>query len=390
MEGKKMKQKQQKSGNTVLTIRMMLFSVIGLLVSNVLPAVEFCVNKDPKPTFTEKNFVLLEKINQIEDSDDQENILAYPKAMTADSKGNLYVFDTAQTKVFKINKDLKIVKSYGQSGEGPGDFINAFRYDRVSMYCNDVYVYVLTSNRYQVIVLDLNLNFIDDFRMRHDFKGLSPCFTVAKNGDIVLYSPEGKGTFFIYNNKMKLRSKVSIDLKLFEFLFFDPPKCMIENRLNRNRIFLKSDMIRDTKRAVFCLDTANLFIFNGNRLEDQFKLYSRKILDQFKPRLARSLKQVSHSLKIKKGRTGFQCGYLKLFRNFFIDKDTGKSFYLEYIDVNEKTIYLYNFDFEGNLLKIYQFSDKNIYLNKMSFKLKRNKLFYARDGDDKIVTYREK
>jgi DNA-binding beta-propeller fold protein YncE len=385
-----MNQKQQKSSKTIMRTSLLIL-LTGFIFSNLLAAAEFTVLKDPKATFTEneKNYVMLEKVNQLTDSIDQEEFLAFPRAIAADDKGNIYVFDTIMVKIFKYDRDLKLVKSFGQQGQGPTDFMVPHRGTDVGLYCTDEKLYVLIGKSKQLIVLDKDLNYVGEFRQKLPERYLTRHFTVNKDGDFVFYSRTGNGIWWVYDHEMKFKSKFSIDLKLFEFLFFEPPRCLFENMSNTNKIEIKHDIAKNSKLLVYCKDTSSLFVFNNNRLEKRFNLYSRKILDKFKPRLARTLEEFSGSSNRKIGNSRIMCGYRSVFTNFFIDKDTGKSFYLEYRDGDAKKIYLYNFDLEGKLLKINQVENKNAYRDRTVFKLKRNNIFYAVVSNETIVTYKE-
>lgn len=373
--------------------RSKFLSVIGLslfLLSTSLEPTEITVIKDPKPTFTEKKFVTLERVNQTRDSDDSDDFLAFPSGMAADHQGNLYVFDTARVKILKFNRQLDFVKSYGRKGRGPGDFAVPARYVSVDLYCNDVNLYVLNPLYSQLIVMDLDLNYLDEFRLDLEEDYINSRFAVNKAGHFVLYSPTGTGNILMLDHEMKLKSKFSFDIKWFEFLFFQPPMCLIENRSNRLKVSLAHDTLRDSRLLVYSFDTSTLLIFRDNKLEDRFNLYSQKILDQYKPLLKRALKEVSRARKKRKGRVRVPCGYLSPFVNFFVDKDTENSFYLEYRDVTEKMIYLYQFNLKGKFLKVYRFKEDTMYLNRMEFRIKRNKQFYALESQSTIVTYMEK
>ncbi len=61
-------------------------------------------------------------LGEVEDSD--ENYMFYlPSKIIGDSEGDLYVLDTGNHRVQKYGKDLEYILTFGNRGQGPGEFI---------------------------------------------------------------------------------------------------------------------------------------------------------------------------------------------------------------------------------------------------------------------------
>jgi hypothetical protein len=147
-------------------------------------------------------------------------------------------------------------------------------------------------------------------------------------------------------------------------------------------------MIDDTKLIAFSPYTSTVYLFEGNKLIHQFNLYSQPILNNFKKKLIR----IKEKLKRKRDRNNARrvrrksCLYSRVFTDFFVDKDSRRSFYLQYYDGDNKRIKIYRFNFDGQLEKIYflPFGKNGVVPH---FKIKKNHLFYAIDREGRIMAY---
>jgi len=106
-----------------MTKKISVFFIIFFTFSFLIYLQSVKVIKDPKPTHFEKKFVRLKMIKKVGYDFDDENFIGKVGSVTADREGNLYIYDSLQTKIFKLNKNLKLVKGFGSKGRGPGDFI---------------------------------------------------------------------------------------------------------------------------------------------------------------------------------------------------------------------------------------------------------------------------
>ncbi len=61
-------------------------------------------------------------LGEMEDSD-PEFMFFLPEQIIGDKSGNLYVLDTGNHRIQKFDKNLKFVASFGNKGQGPGEFL---------------------------------------------------------------------------------------------------------------------------------------------------------------------------------------------------------------------------------------------------------------------------
>ncbi len=69
--------------------------------------------------------------------------------------GNIYIYDTANSMFYKINKEFKVERKFGKKGEGPGELRNPIGF---YIYKNRIYI----NDIGKTIECDLNYNFIKE------------------------------------------------------------------------------------------------------------------------------------------------------------------------------------------------------------------------------------
>lgn len=84
--------------------------------------------------------------------------LAWPRFLDIDSKGNIYIVDTASASVKKFDKNGEFITSFGRQGNGPGEMIRPFMIALI-----DDIVLVAGNSAQRISRFDTAGNFIDEF-----------------------------------------------------------------------------------------------------------------------------------------------------------------------------------------------------------------------------------
>jgi len=89
---------------------------------------------------------------------DLENLgILKPEIMKVND-GNIYIYDTANSMFYKINKEYKVERKFGKKGEGPGELRNPIGF---YIYKNRIYI----NDIGKTIECDLNYNFIKENKL---------------------------------------------------------------------------------------------------------------------------------------------------------------------------------------------------------------------------------
>ncbi|MCX6581511.1 MAG: hypothetical protein NT166_15160 [Candidatus Aminicenantes bacterium] len=97
--------------------------------------------------------IKLEKIIEIGNS---EPIFQRIKAVSEDSNGNIYILDGSACKVYKVSPDGKLLLTFGQRGDGPGDMRRPY-----NLYALANGKIVVTESQFIVSFFDQSGKFID-------------------------------------------------------------------------------------------------------------------------------------------------------------------------------------------------------------------------------------
>ena len=371
-------------------VRVLFILTITLYVSGCGGGTDinspFNVNRNPEPTFEEKEPVPLELVAETKERISHQRYLAIPSSMVANSNGDLFVYDTAQTRIFKLNKLLQINKDFGRRGEGPGEFKTFGRSGGVYLQMFNENLYAYNNMGRKILIFDSDLNLIDEWH--YAGKGFSRTFAVDKEEN--LYFRNLTSGIWVFDKDSNLKCKLLEDTKLLEFLFFDPPPTMIDNPLKRKLYPIDFQMTSDSKFLAYSRYTANVFVYENLELKKVLAPYSKQLLDEYKVKLKtcfeRDKKYRSKRRKWKGKVLGY--AYVDMYRSFFTDQDDPGFFYLQYNYKGNKSYKLYRISLNGDLDRVY--SIKRDADSLMFFRIKKNNLFYAATYDGKVLAYKEK
>ena len=134
--------------------------------------------------------IYLQRIASIDEgfSDEEIDFFANISDLCIDSDDNLYVADSKLKKVFKFDKNWNFLLSFGQLGQGPGEFIGRLRI-RAG---NDGYIYITDDRNFRLYKYSPSGEFIRQFniaRITYDIpeiNSLGHIFTLSINGYYII------------------------------------------------------------------------------------------------------------------------------------------------------------------------------------------------------------
>ncbi|MCP4215788.1 MAG: hypothetical protein GY765_14140 [bacterium] len=136
--------------------------------------------KAPEPTHVERNFVPLELVKEINQDIDDRNFLAKPVALTVDDEGGLYVYDKRLIKIFKFDRNFKLVKTFAGQGRGPGElFGNSLPGQILEFWRGNLYV--SDDGNRKIVVFSKKGERVREIPLPSTFVGLFPMLDARGN-----------------------------------------------------------------------------------------------------------------------------------------------------------------------------------------------------------------
>ncbi len=340
--------------------------------------------KNPKPNCETKNYVELEKAGEVIDNIDSKEFLVMPWSLVADKNGDVFCFDAMMGKIYKYNKKLELLTTFGGKGYGPGEFGCKGRGGGfIYLYLGkDNILYAGDRNNKKILCFDKSGKLLDEIKMFvKPFAYIKPA--VDSLGNFYLHSENG-GVVDVYNHEGRLISTLLDKKDLACGLFYE-----LKKKLNRETFYfgscrevLEYDIIPGDKLIVLFRSSGLLTIQDKNRVILRKFLWPKKVLESYKADLKNAI-----------GEPGQMEGYSAFIYCLTLDRDTGKSFYLQggspKGDFNN---YIYQFDLKGNLKKVLFIKEK-IKKRKSFLQYKLNGLFYFigynKEENSTIYVYKE-
>lgn len=354
----------------------------GLLIitRGIFAEFKYEVIKDPKPSMKEKNFVALEKVDEIVDEVAKDVFLFYPYSATMDDRNNLYVYDLMQAKILQFDRFFKYVRSFGGVGAGPGEFIGKGKGHPVFINVGfDKKLYAHDWMARKVSIFDTEGKFIKHIimMMGGDTPFSKPVVDIQGNlllqefkGDRLVFSTLKGETLFSIDHKEKKKEILFAEEKLPD----DFAKMLNRLPFKYNWDELQMTLTRNSTLLVFFPLSATVQVINlkDKKPVKKFNVWPEEAIKWRKPQV----------LKRSKKR-----GYLSFFRSLFLDGDQDNMFYLDFtFNEDDWRHYVYKVNLDGELLEVLHFLEKE--KTYTEFMVKQNNLFVAK-CEDKIVIYKE-
>lgn len=357
-----------------------VFAVLLFITGSVFAEFKYEVIKDPKPNLKEKNFVALEKVDEITDEVAKDVFLFYPHSATMDDRNNLYVYDLMQAKILQFDRYFKFIRSFGGVGAGPGEFIGKGKMYPVFINVGlDKKLYAHDWMARKVSIFDTEGKFIKHITMMMigDTPFSKPVVDIQGNlllqefkGDRLVFSTLKGETLLSSDHKEKKKQILFAEEKIPD----DFAKMLNRLPFNYNWDELQMTLTRNSALIVYFPLSATVQVINlkDKKLVKKFNVWPEEAIKCRKPQV----------LKITKKN-----GYSRLFPSIFLDGDQDNIFYVDFIfNEDDRRHYVYKLNLDGELLEVLHFLEKEkTYTDVM---VKQNNLFVAR-CQDKIIIYKE-
>lgn len=319
---------------------LFVFSIIhvsGLQITicNVLYA-----NKDNKGNVV---YRVLRKTGEIcEDfAAGESNYFWHIDSLCFDDKDNLYIADSGWNKIFKFDSDGKFLTSFGQEGQGPGEFLaNPRGYDLNITFGNNGNIYVVDKGNRRLSIFSKEGKYIRQFSFP---RYIYDSATVNSKGDTYLISQSAKKVIDCYDKNYKLKNRL-LDVALhFEFPLFQLPQQAKELILEKKYIsdkYIKKAITKKDHVIILSNYALKIFHFNENNEPiNSFKIDNEIFIEDFRKRLSDALSRQRFVLP------------------FGLCLDNEDNIYLSYFNgsLNKREIYRYKLN--GEFVDILRFPE---------------------------------
>ncbi len=350
-----------------MTKKISVFLIIFFTFSFLIYLQNVKVIKDPKPTHFEKKFVRLKMVKKVSYDFDDENFIGKVGSVTADKEGNLYIYDSLQAKIFKLNKDLKYIKSFGREGRGPGEFGNSFSHMELNIGPENN-LYISDSLTHRIHMFDTDGKFIKDYPVKFH-GGFFPIITSL--GNFIIPSNNNETVFTEYTKDMKVKRSVLNAKGSFNKFFYFKPDYMMLRFLTYPKYFFNyiCKISPDGKKfVVFMINNVTYYLFNNFKLEKKMRILPKNVLENYKKYYLEDIMKTRES-------------YQPFTRKLFFDLENSNFLYIQFLkEMDNLRDVLYRFSLSGVLDEVLYIKLSN---NKeyRVFLLEKNSLFYVRDSE---------
>ena len=301
-------------------------------------------------------------------SNEEENFFLKITDLCVDQKNNLYVADSGLRKIFKFDALGNFVYSFGQSGQGPGEFSGRLKMN----VGNDNNLYITDDGNFRLLSFTEDGEFIDQFnlpRYKYDYA------VTNSNGDIFLLSESGLKIIDHFDSRLKYRSSLLEMKYCLDFPYKIPPRKTLM-RMSRQLSFMEIHKLVSN-------DDHLVVIFNNSQIVTHFneniELVNRFRIDH--PRFTKDYKKRIDDAR-KKG------DWINCFGSVFLDEK--KNVNICYFNREFGLPEIYRYRLNGEFVDTLRI--KNIYdkTNRIVKAKSKNGLYYGTNlTSPKIIIYRE-
>jgi hypothetical protein len=321
-------------------IFLVIFSFLLLLELQFLTCNPVYANKEKKSDVV---FRVLKKKGEIREdfTVGESNYFWHIDSICLDNDDNLYIADSGWNKIFKFDSDGKFITSFGQEGQGPGEFLASPRGNGLNItFGNDGNIYVVDKGNQRLSIFSKEGKYIKQFNFP---RYLYDSATVNSKGDIYLISQSGEKVIDCYDKNYKLKKRF-LDVALhFEFPILQLPqqtrKYIQETKYISDK-YIKKMITR--KDHIIILSNYSLKILHfseNNELIKSFSIDNEIFIEDFKKRLSDA-----HSRE-------------RFILPFELYIDNKENIYLSYLNGSSKRREIYRYKLNGEFVDILRFPD---------------------------------
>lgn len=312
----------------------------------------------------------LEKVGEISEgfSNEEENFFVKITDLCVDQENNLYVADSGLHKIFKFDAFGNFVYSFGQTGQGPGEFLGRLRIN----VGNDNDLYVTDDRNFRLLSFTEDGEFIDQFNLpRYKYDDA----VVNSNGDIFLLSESGLKIIDHIDSKLKYNSSL-LDMKYsLDFPYKIPPRNLLL-RLSMQPSFKEI-------HKLITKDNHLVIIFNNSQIVTHLNEYF-ELVNQFRIDHTRFIKDYKKRIEDAKKTDA----WINCFGSVFLDEM--KNLYICYFNNGLNLPEIYRYGLDGKFVDTLRIKNTNNRSNTIVNAKDKHGFYYGTDRtSSKIFIYRE-
>jgi DNA-binding beta-propeller fold protein YncE len=330
--------------------------------SNNVPLIEQNQGKILKLTYLEKKAVIEGQLSERED-----DFFAKITDICISGNDELFVADSLNHRIFKFNKDHMFVKSFGRSGQGPGEFSGELNITAG----NDGKIYITDNGSHKILAFSPNGDYLNQYPLNHNFRDK---VLVNSKGEIFLLSPNGYNILDVFDSRMKyIVSLIDISYQIDVKYGIVPKRYLLHLTQRPDSSSILKIMARDDD--LFIIMNSSQIIINidsEKRMVNKYRINNSNFVDDFKSRLN----------KLNKENEWINC-----FGSAFIDDK--KEIYICYYNDNLGLPEIYRYDKGGRFLDTIRVLDERTRTNRIISACDRNGSYYRIDYENsRILIYR--
>jgi len=300
-----------------------------------------CVNEKTEDI----SIIHLTKIKEFEANFSHDNgiISGQIDSFCLDAENNVYIADSGWNKIFKFGQDGNYIASFGQEGQGPGEFMgNPHGSPLKISFGNDGSFYVYDLGLMRLSFFSKNFEFIKSYTMPLETRILDTP-VVSSTGDIYLVARIENKLIHRLDNNAKLKSSFLDSKDHFTFPFHKPATLSpFVGEFDLRKAITREDHI-------VAVSNYSLTVFHFNdkdELINKFNINNKLFINDFSERI-KSLK------KDKKRREG-------TFLPFYLFIDQSERICLAYSNSSIGNFEIYRYKKDGTLQDVLRFPEKVI------------------------------
>lgn len=244
-------------------------------------AIRHTVIKNPKANMAKKNYIPLERVKTIGEELGGGQYLFHATGGVENANNRLLVMDVLQSKIFILQKDYSLLRTFGGQGEGPGEFLRANRYSPVYLSIGlDGNLWVNEFNKLRVSVFDPEGKFLRFVRLKQSPGNLPQA---DSRGRLLLQRFQERNLIFFYNDGEVLFNLPRRKQEK-EFLFLEPEMDPQTREIIKKEPFSYTSMelqyllIDDHTLAILFNDSGEYYLIRNKNIIRHTYLWPRDLI----------------------------------------------------------------------------------------------------------------
>ncbi|MFC2161683.1 6-bladed beta-propeller [Acidobacteriota bacterium] len=301
-------------------------------------------------------------------SNEEENFFVKITDLCIDQENNLYVADSGLRKIFKFDALGNFVYSFGQTGQGPSEFLGRLRIN----VGNDNNLYITDDKNYRLFSFTKDGEFISQFNLplyKYDYA------VVSSEGEIFFLSESGIKIIDHFDSRLKYLSSFLEMKYCLDFPYKMPSRELLYRLSMRpSTMEIHKLITKDDNIAIIFNNSQIVTYFNKNlELVHQFRINHPRFIKDYKKRINDAKKK---------------SGWINCFGSAFLDEKN--NFNICYFNGELRIPEVYRYSLNGKFIDTLRVLNFNSTSNQIIRARDLNGNFYGTEmTTSKIVIYRE-